>query len=60
MNPVRMPKPMMKIIGNALKLSWTSSESANIMVPYAPKTNNINDPDILGNNIALEAHIPAK
>ena len=58
-NPVRIPKPTISKIGNAEIFNLTSSEIENITVPYAPKTNNINDPEIPGNSIALEANIPA-
>ena len=57
-NPVRIPKPTISKIGNAEIFNLTSSEIENITVPYA-KTNNINDPEIPGNSIALEANIPA-
>lgn len=58
-NPVTIPKPTINMIGNAFKLKWSSSEMAYISVPYTPKTSNINDPEMPGNNIALEAKTPA-
>ena len=55
----KIPKPTTINIGRPVKLNLAKLAIANIIVPYAPNTSSINEPEIPGSSIALEAQTPA-